>query len=109
MYEKAIDYAERSYYTQVKAIALTGLAELERKQRNFPTALSHHEASIKILDDIGAKCDLAEAYYQQGLTYQEMGEAEKSEESFDKAIQRFEEIEAPKQIEKVRKAIEKVG
>ncbi len=109
MYEKAINYADKSNYRQVEAIALTGLGELERKHRNFTLALSHHEASIEILDYICAKCDLAEAYYQQGLTYQEMGETEKSEENFDKAIKRFEEIEAPKQVEKVRKAIEKVG
>ena len=105
MYRKAISYAEESDYTQVKAKALTGIAELYRGQEDFTTALSHHSESITLLDQIGAKCDLAEAYYQLALTYQKMGLIDQSQENFDKAIQLFEEMEAPKQVEKVRRAI----
>lgn len=78
MYRRAIAYAEESHYTQVKAKALTGLAELYREQGDFKTALSNHSDSIELLDKLGAKCDLAEAYYQLALTYQKMGDAEKS-------------------------------
>lgn len=105
MYRKAIAYAEESHYTQVKAKALTGLAELYREQENFDTALSNHSKSIELLDKIGAKCDLAEAYYQLALTYQKMGENEKSQTNFKEAIRLFEEMEAPRQVEKVRRAI----
>nr|WP_269086322.1 hypothetical protein [Trichormus sp. NMC-1] len=56
---------------------------------------------------MGAKCDLAEAYYQLGLTYQKMGETENSNSNFNEAIRLFNEMEAPKQIEKVEKA--KIG
>ena len=105
MYRKAIYYAEESHYTQVKAKALYGLAEIYRIQEDFTTALSHHSESIALLDRIGAKCDLAEAYYQLALTYQKMGVIEESHENFYKAIQLFEEMEAPKQVEKVRRAI----
>ncbi|WP_414549865.1 tetratricopeptide repeat protein [Anabaena sp. CCY 0017] len=101
MYNQAIDYAENSNYTQVKAKALTGLAELYRIQGYFEKALSNHSQSIELLDKIGAKCDLAEAYYQLGLTYQKMGETENSNTSFDEAIRLFNEMEAPKQVEKV--------
>ncbi|MCT7966415.1 tetratricopeptide repeat protein [Laspinema sp. D1] len=83
-------------------------AEIYRKG-DCLKAVSYHLKAIKILDNIGAKCDLAEAYYQLGLTYQQMGETEKSETNFQEAIRLFTEIEAPKQVEKVRKAIEKVG
>ncbi len=50
---------------------------------------------------MGAKCDLAEAYYQLALTYQEMKEIAKSKEYFDKAIELFNKIGAPKQVERV--------
>lgn len=105
MYRIAIAYAEESHYIQVKAKALYGLAELYRIQGEFETALVHHSEAIELLDKIGAKCDLAEAYYQLGLTYQKMGKTEKSQINFDLAIQLFTEMEAPKQVEKVQNAI----
>jgi len=113
MFRQAIAFAEKSHYTQVKAKALSGMAELYREQGEFATALSHHSESIQLLDQIGAKCDLrakcdlAEANYQLALTYQKMGDAEKSQTAFQEAIRLFNEIEAPNQVEKVRKAIGK--
>jgi tetratricopeptide (TPR) repeat protein len=104
IYRQAIQFAEKSHYTQVKAKALYGLAELYRIQGELTTALSHHLEAIELLDKIGAKCDLAEAYYQLGLTYQKMSQIDKSQEYFDNAIKLFEEMEAPKQVEKVQKA-----
>jgi tetratricopeptide (TPR) repeat protein len=107
MFRQAIAFAEKTHYTQVKAKALSGMAELYREQAEFATALSHHSESIELLDKIGAKCDLAEAYYQLALTYQKMGNTEKSQTSFQEAIRLFTEMEAPNQVEKVRKAIGK--
>lgn len=108
MFRQALSFAEKTHYTQVKAKALTGLAELYREQSDFTTALSHHSESIALLDKIGAKCDLAEAHYQFALTHQKMGDAEKSQIPFQEAIRLFTEMEAPKQVEKVRKAIGKI-
>lgn len=107
MFRQAIAFAEKSHYTQVKAKALTGMAELYREQSDFTTALSHHSESIELLDKIGAKCDLAEAHYQLALTHQKMGDAEKSQTAFQEAIRLFNEMEAPNQVEKVRNAIGK--
>ncbi|MBW4649230.1 MAG: tetratricopeptide repeat protein [Kastovskya adunca ATA6-11-RM4] len=104
LYCQAISFSERANYPQVKAKALIGLAELYREE-NFETALSHHSEAIKLLDKIGAKCDIAEAYYQLGLTYQKIGEDHKSQENFKKAIRLFSEMEAPKQVEKVQQAM----
>jgi tetratricopeptide (TPR) repeat protein len=104
MYREAIQFAEELNYTQVRAKALSGLAELYRIQGELTTALSHHLEAIELLDKIGAKCDLAEAYYQLALTYQKMSQIDKSQENFDNAIKLFEEMEAPKQVEKVRQA-----
>jgi tetratricopeptide (TPR) repeat protein len=105
IFRRAIAFAEKSHYTQVKARALSGLAELYRIQGEFETALSHHLESIELLKKIGAKCDLAEANYQQALTYQQMGDRENSKPNFDNAIQLFTEIEAPLQVERVIKSI----
>jgi tetratricopeptide (TPR) repeat protein len=107
MYQEAIEFAEQTHFTQVRAKALYGLAELYRKQGEFATAFSHHSESIALLDKIGAKCDLAEANYQLALTYQKMGNTEKSQTAFQEAIRLFTEMEAPNQVEKVRKAIGK--
>ncbi|NQE36571.1 tetratricopeptide repeat protein [Microcoleus asticus] len=105
MYHNALLFAEESHYTQIKAKALYGLAELYRIQGEFETALSHHSESIELLDKIGAKSDLAEAYYQRALTYQKMGNTVDSEEYFNQAITLYEEMEAPKQIARVRQSI----
>lgn len=106
MYQTAIKYAEKINFIQLKGIALFGVAELYREQGNFTKALSHHSESIELLEKIGAKCDLAEAYYQLALTYQKMGDTEKSQPNFQQAIRLFDEMEAPKQVEKVRRAME---
>ena len=50
--------------------------------------------------------DLAEAYFQLGLTYQAMGEHDQAEEYKTKALELFAQMEAPKQIERVKKAFE---
>jgi tetratricopeptide (TPR) repeat protein len=107
MYNKAIDYAEESHYPQVKAKALTGLAELYRVQNDLKKALTHHQESIAILERIDGKCDLAEAYFQQALTYQKMGDKANSEEYFHKAMYLWssQQMDAPKQIERVLKAM----
>jgi tetratricopeptide (TPR) repeat protein len=107
MYQTAIKYAEKINFIQLQGIALFGIAELYREQGDFTTALSHHTESIELLEKIGAKCDLAEAYYQLALTYQKMGDTEKSQPKFQQAIRLFTEMEAPKQVEKVRRTMEK--
>jgi len=106
IYLEAISYAEHNNYTQAKAKVLTGIAELYRIQQDFDTALSHHLESIELLDKIGAKCDLAEAYFQLGLTYQAMGEHDQAETYKAKALKLFGQMEAPKQIDRVNQAFE---
>ena len=73
--------------------------------KTFKIALSHHDESIEILDKIGAKCDLAEAYYQRGLTHQAMENSSKSLADFQEAIRFYEDMEAPKQVAKVQQAM----
>ncbi len=107
IYMKAINFANQSNYPLVKAIGLTGIAELYRIQNDLTTALDHHQESIEILEKIDAKCDLAEAYFQLALTYQKMGDQTNSETYFNKALNLWgkDQIDAPKQIERVLDAM----
>ena len=100
MYHIALEFAKESHYLQVRAKTLNGLAQMYRQQEEFELALANHLEAVEILDKIGAKCDLAEAYFQLGLTYQKM-QLDESKINFDKAIQLFTQMEAPKQVEKV--------
>ncbi|MEH2078428.1 MAG: tetratricopeptide repeat protein [Nostoc sp.] len=99
--DRALTFAEESHYMQVKAKTLNGLAEIHRQQIDFELALAHHRKAIEMLDKIDAKCDLAEAYFQLGLTYQKMAKLDESQMNFNRAIQLFTEIQAPKQVEKI--------
>ncbi|BAZ29664.1 TPR repeat-containing protein [Cylindrospermum sp. NIES-4074] len=103
MFHNALNFAEESNYMQVKAKTLNGLAEIHRQQADFELALNNHREAIELLDKIGAKCDLAEAYFQLGLTYLKMEKFEGSKDNFNRAIQLFKEMKAPKQVEKVLK------
>ncbi|PPT06290.1 WD-repeat protein [Geitlerinema sp. FC II] len=101
-----ISKANSLNYTQAKAKAYSGIAEVDRKEIKFSEAIKNHSISTKLLEKIGAKCDLAEAYYQYGLTHQAMGNSENSQKYFQKALQIWEEIDAPKQIDRVRRSME---
>ena len=101
LYQKAISFAEESHYIQVKARCLSGLAELYRQQQAFEPAIANHQAAINLLEEIGAKCDLAEAYFQLGLTYQVTGKIKLSQRNFKQAMELFKQIDAPKQVAKV--------
>ena len=104
--QRAISFSEENSFTQVKAKAISCLAELYREQDGFEKALFHHTEAIGILNRLGAKCDLAEAYYQLALTNQKMGQFNQSQENFTQAIALFNEIQAPRQVEKVQTAME---
>lgn len=105
MHTEAKLFAENTYYTQLQAKSLTGLAELYREKEEFDLAFKYHSKSIKLLDQLCAKCDLAEAYFQQALTYKEVDNIQKNQENSNIAIQLFSQIEAPKQVEKVKQAM----
>ena len=102
IYNQVISYTENSPFAQAKTNALNGLAQLHREQGNLETALDFHREAISVLNEIGAKCDLAEAYYQLALTNQKMGEVVQSRENCEKAIALFTEMQAPRQVEKVQ-------
>lgn len=105
MYRLAQEFAEQSRYVLVQAKALNGMAVIERSKGQFQTGIAHLRNARSLLDQIGAKADLAEVYYQLGLTYQKMRLVEESQASFTMAIELYQKMHAPRQIEKVRKML----
>ena len=97
-----IYYSDNNPYTQAKSKAKSGLAQLYREKGEYLKALSFHEQAIKAFDEIGARYDLAEAYFQLALTNKKIGAIAKSRNDFAKAINLFQEIRAPKQVEKMK-------
>lgn len=104
--ELALSYAEQTGNIQNKAQALNGLATVNRNQNNFDKAIEYHDQAQEILQNLGAKVDLAEVFYQTGLTYQKIGNFHKSKEILQEAIRLYDQIDAPKQTTKVQKLIE---
>jgi tetratricopeptide (TPR) repeat protein len=105
IYDHVLAYTEKSLHAQAKVKVHNCKAEFYRCQQNFDDAMKCHLKAIGAASVIGAKYDLAEAYYQQGLTFQAMEQPEKSHLSFQEAIQRFNAIQAPRQVERVRKML----
>ena len=102
-YRKCISYADGYKFKQIKGKALIGQAEIERLRDNHNNALEKLNESIELLKRIEAKCDLAEAYFQLGLTYQKIRQHDEAEKHKVKALELFTQMEAPKQIERVNK------
>jgi len=78
--------------------------QIEKRHSYLSEAISDHLECIKLLSKIEVKPELAEEYFQLGLTYQAMGEYDQAEEYKAKALELFAQMEAPKQIERVNKA-----
>ena len=102
LYERAIAFAEAGHYVQVKAKALTGLATLQRQRGDYAGAIALHHQAIDLCETIGAKCDLAEAYFQLGLSADYETEIERRD-CFERAIALFSDIRAPQQVDRVRR------
>jgi tetratricopeptide (TPR) repeat protein len=100
LFDKALSFSQSSHYTQVQGKTLTGLAIMQRQQGELEAAIASLHQAIQRLENLGAKCDLAEAYYQLGVTYQTAGNPE-GEVALREAIALFESIHAPRQVEKV--------
>jgi tetratricopeptide (TPR) repeat protein len=100
LFDKALSFSKSSHYTQVQGKTLTGLAIMQRQQGEWVEAIATLHQAIQRLENLGAKCDLAEAYYQLGITYQ-AADSSVSKEALKQAIALFESISAPRQVEKV--------
>ena len=101
MWQKAIAFSRSSNYTQIQAKSLIGLGCIERHLSNFSQAYTYHQEAAELLDNITAKCDLAEAYLQWGITAQCDRQSLPSKQYFARAIALYQQIDAPKQIKRI--------
>lgn len=109
LYERAIASAEASHYIQVKAKALTGMAVVQRKNGNHGGAIALHTQAVDLCKTIGATCDLAEAYFQLGLSMKQQGlsatpDKISQRECFRQAKTLLSNIRAPHQIKRITAA-----
>jgi tetratricopeptide (TPR) repeat protein len=102
IYQMMIVLSDRSPYVQAKAKALSGLAELYREESDYDNAVQFHTQAVKLLSQIGTTCDLAEAYLQFALTYQAQGNFAPAQEYFGRSQQLFDQVGAPKQLERIQ-------
>ena len=105
MWHKAIAFSQSSNYTQIKAKCFVGLGCIERQRGNFTQAHCYHHQAVELLDKITAKCDLAAAYFQWGITAKSDRQMTKSQDYIAKAIALYEQIQAPKQIARVKQSV----
>ncbi|HEY9801046.1 MAG TPA: tetratricopeptide repeat protein [Leptolyngbyaceae cyanobacterium] len=105
MCHQAINHCRQNQFSFLEARATSCLASLYREQGEFTVAIAKHQEAIANMNTVSDKCNLAKAYYQLGLTYQKMGDVNQSRDTFNKAIAIFNDMPAPKQVEKVQIAM----
>jgi tetratricopeptide (TPR) repeat protein len=101
LFTQAFASAETGEYPQVKARTLNSLAQLHRQQGETDYAMMLHTEAIELLEGIGARCDLAEAHLQCGLTDAALGNRTSAQQQFEVAQDLFAAIPAPQQIDRV--------
>jgi tetratricopeptide (TPR) repeat protein len=106
VYSEALLHCKMLQYKTNEARVLVCIAEIHRARKEYALSIDILSQGIRLLDQVGAYPFLAEAYYQLGLTYQAVGEARKGQESFQNATRLFIEMEAPKQVERVKQSMQ---
>ncbi|MEM6252687.1 MAG: AAA family ATPase [Cyanobacteria bacterium P01_D01_bin.156] len=101
LHKQALSFADASHYPQVKAKALTGLAIVSRQRQQFNTALAYHTQSIELLESIGAKGDLANAYVALGHSYLNVRQSDLAHQYWQQGLELYKDINAQKQIHRV--------
>ncbi len=94
LYQDTLLYAQANQFIHIVANALSGMAQVDRTQQQYPQAIGRHDTAIDYLQQINAKCDLAEAYLQRGLTYQCMGVGTHSRQDFHQAHRLFRSVQS---------------
>jgi tetratricopeptide (TPR) repeat protein len=108
IWQRAIAFSQSSHYTQIKAKSFIGLGKIESLRDNFIQANIYHQQAVELLEKIAAKCDLAEAYFQWGITLQDHDLITQSQECCQKAIAIYQKIPAPKQVARVKKQQDRI-
>jgi tetratricopeptide (TPR) repeat protein len=98
LYQESLGFAEKEGFTHIIAQANHGLAQVNRVRERYDKAIEQHTIAIEGLQQITAKCDLAKAYVQRGITYRELKKTADSEADFAAAEILWQTIGAPKRL-----------
>lgn len=109
MWHRAIAFSQSSHYTQIEAKSLVGLGKIARQAANFEEANLYHQQAVEMLTKITARCDLAEAYYQWGVTLQQASQIIKSKDCWQTAIALYHQIGAPQQVARVNHCLQQLS
>ncbi|MGB7416759.1 MAG: tetratricopeptide repeat protein [Thermosynechococcaceae cyanobacterium] len=101
IFKQVLTHLESSSYSQIQAKTLLGLGDINRRESELTAALQQQQQALELLQTIGAQCDLAEAWFQLGITYQRQQRSDLSQDSFEQAKKLFRQMEAPQQVAKV--------
>ncbi len=88
-------------YRYLESKALCGLAETYRKMGDLAKAQEYCLQAKNLLVQIDSKSDLAKILLGEALIDREIGQ-HGYQDNFEKAIALFAELNAPKQVERVR-------
>lgn len=94
-------------YPLAKAIVLELTGKILLEQGYFQEAIKEFCKAEEIFKHLEINNNLAEVYIQMGLIYKRTDEVEKTWEYQDRAIQLFTDIQAPKQVERVKQIFSK--
>jgi tetratricopeptide (TPR) repeat protein len=102
IYNTALQFSRKARYRQLESKAMYGLAEAYRNIGDLTKAKECCLQAKDILIKIESKLDLAKVLVEEALIAREMRE-HGYDDNFEKAIALFTELNAPKQVERVRK------
>ncbi|MEA5488206.1 MULTISPECIES: NACHT domain-containing protein [Pseudanabaena] len=102
IYNTALQFSRKARYRQLESKAMYGLAEAYRNIGDLTKAKECCLQAKDILIKIEPKLDLAKVLVEEALIAREMRE-HGCQDNFEKAIALFTELNAPKQVERVRK------
>jgi tetratricopeptide (TPR) repeat protein len=98
LYQDTLQFAESQQFTHIVAKANHGMAQINRIRQRYSEALQQHALAIDRLQQITARCDLADAYIQRAITHRTMGNHPASQADFAEAINLLESIDAPRRL-----------
>ena len=102
IYNTALKFSCKTSHRQLEGKAMYGLAETYRNIGDLPKAKEFCLQAKDILTKIESKLDLAKVLVEEALIAREMQE-HGYDDNFEKAIALFTELNAPKQVARVRK------
>ncbi len=114
LFQTAIAAAEAGHYLQIQANALSGLGRLQTRLGNFAAAVTRHQTAIALLEEVGAKCDLATAHIHLALTLTQASRQtglamDHVRHHQQMAETLFAAIPAPQQVARIQPTLSQIG